>query len=325
MSKKINKEILFIIIAALLFILFTNRGNQSSSSGGFNIGVVQYLEHPALNDAREGFIEALDEMEIDYTIHYLNAQGDISNAIKISEKFAKDEMDLIFAIGTPAAQSAKQVTSTIPILFSAVTDPVESGLVDSWDLAGGNITGTSDRSDVKKQLEMFNQLDPSLKDIGILYSTSESNSLIQLEEAQALAEEVGLNIIPTGISNINDLNKALASLLEKVDAVYVISDNMIASSIELVSNSLIEKNMISISAEESQVSGGILITDSHSYYELGKQTGNLALEILVENKDISKMPVYLPEVTNLIVNEDTLDKLDIDKDIAILEDAIKIK
>ncbi len=324
MTKQVQKQILAIVVIVALFLVYSLRSGTNAKDEVIDIGIVQYVEHPALNDARLGLIETLDESAIDYEVHYQNAQGESSNAITISQKFVRDEVDLIYAIGTPAAQAAKQVTSEIPILFSAVTDPVESGLVDSWDLVGGNITGTSDRADIKEQLKMFNKLDPSIENIGILYNTSESNSLIQLEEAQLEAEDLDLNIIASGVSNINDLNKSMVSLLDKVDALYIISDNMVASSIEMVSNALIERNMISISAEESQVAGGILITESHSYHELGKQTGELALDILINGQDISKLPVYLAEVTNLTVNKGTLDRLDIDKDIDILIDAIQV-
>lgn len=324
MTKQVQKQLLAVLLVIGLFLIYSLKGQTNAKDEVIDIGIVQYVEHPALNDARLGLIESLDESGIDYEIHYQNAQGESSNAITISQKFVRDEIDLIYAIGTPAAQAAKQVTSEIPILFSAVTDPVESGLVDSWERVGGNITGTSDRADIKEQLKMFTKLDPSIKDIGILYSTSESNSLIQVEEAQAEAEDLGLSIKASGVSNINDLNKSMVSLLSKVDALYIISDNMVASSIEMVSNALIERNMISVSAEESQVAGGILITESHSYYELGKQTGNLALDILLSGQDISELPVYLAELKNLTVNSDTLDKLDIDKDIDILIDAIQV-
>src|SRR5699024_4691652 len=201
----------------------------------------------------------------DAEIVYQNAQGDVPTSLSISQKFVEDKVDLIYAIATPAAQSAKQSTDEIPILFSAVTDPVAAEIVDDWDNVGGNVTGTSDMAPTSSQLKMFKKIDPDIGTIGILYNTDESNSEVQIEEVKKLAPEEELKVVTKGVNNVNDIPQSLDSLLSKVDALYIVSDNLIASSIELVSNKLIEKNMISISAEESQVGGGILLTNGLSY------------------------------------------------------------
>ncbi len=308
-------------LSYLLIILILVIGLQSCSSNGkdldsskLNIGIIQYVEHPALDDARVGFIDRIEEKGIDANIHYQNAHGDISNTMKINQKFVSDKVDLIYAIGTPAAQSARQVTSEIPILFSAVTDPLDAGIVNSWDEVGTNVTGTSDKADVLEQLKMFREIDENIKTIGIIHNTSEQNSIIQVEEVKKLAPSLNLDVKVVGINNINDLNKGLKSLVKKVDAMYILSDNLTASAVDVVSNILIENNMISVCAEESQVNGGVLITKSHSYYDLGKQTGDIAIDVLINNKDISKMPVYLSDKQNLVINFNTLEQLDIDKD-----------
>ncbi len=171
----------------------------------FKIGINQLTEHPALDDARRGFEDGLKELGINAKINYQNAQGDIPTATTISQKFVKDEVDLIYAIATPAAQSAKQATKDIPILFSAVTDPVAAQLIDSMENPGGNITGTSDESPMDKQLQLFKDLDKNINKIGIIYNTSEPNSQVQVEMAKELAPSLGLEIIPIGISNINDI------------------------------------------------------------------------------------------------------------------------
>ena len=286
------------------------------------IGISQLAEHPALDDARRGFEDGLEELGVNAKIEFQNAQGDIPTSTTIAQKLVKDEVDLIYAIATPAAQAAKQSTEDIPVLFSAVTDPVEAEIVTDWEKPGANITGTSDMAEeTKTQLEMFKELDPSIEKIGILFNTSEANSESQIKIVEELAPDQGLEVLTMGVSNVNEMAQSIDSLLKKVDALYVISDNMVASSIELVSNKLIENEMLSVSAEESQVGGGILITNGLSYYELGKQTARMAKEILVDGKDPSSIPVEKAEKTSVVVNENTLDALKLDKDLDLFKDA----
>ena len=304
----------------------TNTTKEVTSSGDpvYTIGINQLAEHPALDDARKGFEDGLKELGLNAEIVYQNAQGDIPNTVMIAQKFVKDEVDLIYAIATPAVQSTKQVTSDIPILFSAVTDPVKSEIVDDWDNVGGNITGTSDLADTSAQLKMFKEIDPSIKTIGILYNTGESNSTIQINEVEKLAPAEGLEVVTVGASNVNELPQAIDSLFNKIDALYILSDSMVAGAVELVSSKLIEYNLISVSTEETQVGGGILVTNGLSYYELGKQTAQMAKEILVDKKDISTIPVGLAEKTVTTVNEKTLQALNLDPNLALFKDAVKV-
>ena len=332
-KKKMSKLVLALVVGTVLLTgcASDNGGSDSTNEGTgeadkeYVIGISQLAEHPALDDAKRGFEDGLKELGVNAKIDYQNAQGDIPTATTISQKFVKDEVDLIYAIATPSAQSAKQATKDIPILFSAVTDPVEAEIVSDWDEVGGNVTGTSDMAEyVEDQLEMFKQLDPSIKKIGIIYNTSESNSEIQIKTVEELAPALGLEVIKVGVSSVNELAQSLDSMLKKVDAVYNLSDNLIASSVELVSTKLIENNMVSVSAEESQVGGGILITKGLSYYELGKQTARMAKEILVDGKDPSTMPVEKAEKTSLIVNQDTLEALKLDQDLAVFKGATMV-
>lgn len=323
--KKIKKLILVMLITTLIVgCSHTVNQQKNADKEKFVIGISQLMEHPALDDARQGFEDGLKELGVNAEIIYKNAQGDVPTSLSIAEKFVKDEVDLIYAIATPAAQTAKQTTDEIPILFSAVTDPVRAEIVKDWDNVGGNVTGTSDKAPVDSQLKIFKEIDPNIKTIGILYNTSEPNSEIQLEEVKELAPKEGLEVLAVGVSNASELPQAIDSLLNKVDAVYGLSDNLIASSIALVSNKLIDKKMISVFAEESQVNGGGLITKGFSYYELGKQTAKMAKEILIDKKDISTIPVGLPEKVETIVNTDTLKALGLDENIAIFKEAIKV-
>ena len=300
-----------------------NTGNTSGENV-YRIGISQLIEHPALDDARKGFEDGLKELGVNVEIDYQNAQGDIANTMGIAQKFVKDKVDLIFAIATPAAQSAKQATSDIPVLFSAVTDPVQSGIVEDWEKVGGNVTGTSDKASTEEQLKMFKEIDPSIKKIGILYNTSESNSEIQIEEVESIAPQVGLEVETVGINNVSELSQAIGSLVKKVDALYMITDNMVAASVELTSKTAIENKMITVSAEETQVRGGLLVTNGLSYYELGKQTAQMAKEILVDKKDISTIPVGLAQKTITTYNGKTLKALGLDPENPLFKDAIKV-
>lgn len=319
------KKVIMVILASMVLLSGCTKNTSTTNEELYKIGIVQLAEHPALDDARRGFEDGLKELGVNAEIDYKNAQGDIPTTISIAQKFANDKSDLIYAIATPAAQSAKQVAGDIPLLFSAVTDPVKAGLVDDWKNVGTNVTGTSDLvEETASQLNMFQIIDPSIKKIGIIYNTNESNSEVQIEEVQKVAPSLGLEVITMGVSNLNELPQALESLLKKVDALYIISDNMVANSVELVSNKLLEHKMISVSAEESQVTGGILITNGLSYYELGKQTAKMAKEILVDGVDIKTIPVGLAEKTSTTVNVKSLKALGLDENLPLFKDASKV-
>ena len=319
--KKISMVVLLVLVGALALTGCSSDGSTAVEGDKYVIGISQYVDHPSLDAARQGFEDGLKELGIDAEIVYQNAQGEIPNSLTIAQKYAGDGVDLIYAIATPAAQSAKQATSDIPVLFSAVTDPVQSEIVDDWDNVGGNVSGTSDKAPTESQLQMFKQLDPSIETIGIIYSLNESNSEIQIAEVEELAPAQGLSIVKMGVTNISEVSQTLDSLLNRVDAVYILSDNLIASSVELVSSKLVEYNMISVSAEEGQVNGGILITNGLNYYELGKETAKMAKEILVDGKDVSSIPVGIAQETVTTVNENTLEALAIDRNLEILNGA----
>lgn len=328
MKRNIIKILSVFLLSIIILAGCSKEGNISTSSNSkekvFKIGILQYAEHPALDDARRGFEDGLKELGVNAEIEYQNAQGDIPTSISIAQKFTKDGVNLIYAIATPAAQSAKQVTSDIPIVFSAVTDPVESNLVLSMEMPNGNITGTSDMSPIDKQLKLFKDIDENIKKIGIVFSTNESNSQIQVEKAKEIGKDLGLEIVAVGISSINDIPQALDSLVNKVDGIYTITDNMVASAIYLVAEKALENKMITVAAEDSHVKAGILITDGISYYELGKQSAEMAKKILVDGKSAGEIPSETAKNTKKVFNEDTLNALGLDISHPVFKDAEKI-
>lgn len=326
MKKNTIKKLMGLTLAASLILAGcssspseeSTENNQEAKS--ITIGINQLAEHPALDQVRQGFEKGLKESGIEATITYQNAQGDLQNSNSIASKFVSDKVDLMLGIGTGAAQSLKNATSDIPVLFSAVTDPVDAGLVDSIESPGANVTGTSDKTPMKEQLSLFNQIDPNIKKVGIIYSTSEPNSLTQVEEAKEVAKELGLEIVELGINNINEVPQAVDSILSKADAIYTITDNTVASAMSAVSSKATEQGKIIIGAEQAHVEAGALMTDGLSYFELGKQTGKMAAEIL-NGKSPSEVPVQFLENLTKAVNKTTAEKLNIDINSPLFEGA----
>lgn len=319
MTKGILKSVLLILLAVSL--LSGCSASTSSKDDKFIVGINQLAEHPALDDARLGFEEALKEAGIEVEFVYQNAQGDIPTSLSISQKFARDKVDLIYAIATQAAQSSKQSTSDIPILFSAVTDPVLAELVESIEKPGGNVTGTSDATPMKAQLETFKKLDPNIENIGILFNTSEVNSEIQVNQAKEFAKDLGLVIVEMGVSNINDIPQAMDSLIKDIDGFYAITDNMVASAVAIVADKLNNAGIVSVGAEGSFVEGGLLVSDGISYFELGRQTAQMAKLILVDGKSPSEIPSESAKETTAVFNPDTLSKLGLDENNQVFKDA----
>lgn len=313
-------EMIFLTLLIFLLQVIPVKANEK-----FTIGITQFTEHPALDAVRQGFEDELKAQGVDANIIYKNSQGDTGVAGVIAQKFVADKVDLIFGIATISAQTAKQATDTIPVLFSAVTDPVHSQLVNFLEDVGGNVTGTTDASPMDKQLALFKKLNPEIKKIGIIYNTSESNSEIQVTQAKEIAKNLDLEIIAVGVNNINDIPQAINSLASKADALYAVTDNIVASAAGLIAKSTIERGLISIAAEEGPVKGGLLMTDGLSYYELGKQTGAMAKKILVDKVNPKDLPVESLKNTTKIVNENTMKKLKLEKNNPAFEGAIFIK
>ena len=322
---KTSRIVGFVEMAFLTLLIFLLQVMPVKANEKFTIGITQFAEHPALDAVRQGFENELKAQGVDANIIYKNSQGDTGVAGVIAQKFVADKVDLIFGIATISAQTAKQATDTIPVLFSAVTDPVHSQLVNSLEDVGGNVTGTTDASPMDKQLALFKKLDPEIKKVGIIYNTSESNSEIQVAQAKEIAKNLDLEIIAVGVNNINDIPQAINSLASKADALYAVTDNIVASAAGLIAKSTIERGLISIAAEEGPVKGGLLMTDGLSYYELGKQTGAMAKKILVDKVNPKDLPVESLKNTTKIVNENTMKKLKLEKTNPAFEGAIFIK
>lgn len=263
----------------------------------FTIGIAQLVQHPALDASRQGFIDELKTLGVEAELIDQNAQADISNAQMIAEKFVKDDVDLIFTIATLTSQAAKKAIegTDIPLVFTAVTDPVFSELVTAMDVTDDNITGVIDAAPIKENLELFKELKQDIKTVGIIYNIGESNSEVQVNQTKEIAAELGLTIETVGISTVNDIPQAMDTISKKAEGLYIITDNMVASAISLVANLAEKNNMLTVSADGTHVDEGILISKGISYYVIGQQSARIAKQILVDKTDVSDIPVQISE------------------------------
>ena len=229
-----------VIMLSVLYSCSNNKENSGKDDEIYKIGINQIVQHSALDSAREGFIDGLKEkgyvdgenIEIDYE----NAQGDVSIAQTISKQFVNNEVDMIFAISTSSAQSAYNATKEIPIVFTAVTDPVAAGIANSFESSGNNVTGMSDMVSMTEQIALLQEIVPSIRNIGVIYNTSEANSIVQVDELKSTAKESNLQVKEISITTVNEINQNLSANIKDIDALYVPTDNTVASAYELVGN-----------------------------------------------------------------------------------------
>ena len=297
--------------------------NNQATSDQKVVGIVQLVEHDALDAANKGFRDALKERGYEegknLKIDNQNAQADQSNLRNIGQRFVSNHVDLIYAIATPAAQTVANLTKDIPIVGSAITDYVGAKLVKSNDVPGGNVTGTSDMNPIKDQVDLLIKLCPNAKTIGCVYTSSEVNSEIQFKAMKEYAESKGLKVEAATISNVNDIQQAAQGLVGKVDAFYLPTDNVIASSMPtLISVTEAAKKPV-ICGESNMVKAGGLATYGVDYYELGRQSGFMAADILDGKSKPADMKIEFAKVLKAVVNKANADKLGI----TIPEDVLK--
>lgn len=272
------------------------------------IGIVQYVEHPSLDTIRESTIASLAEAGYvdgqNISIVYQNAQADQSNLNSIASKFVGDDVDLIIAIATPAAQAMAAATSDIPIVFSAVTDPVSAKLVDNLESPSGNVTGTSDAIPVDEVFELCKELTPDVKTFGFLYTASEVNSQSVIAEAKTLAADYGFEFVESTITNSSELQQAAEILAGKVDAIYTPIDNGIASAMPVLSEVGKTAGIPVYVGADSMVADGGYATVGINYEDLGTKTAEMAAAIL-DGKKVQEIPVATLDHFYKVINETT--------------------
>ena len=281
---------------------------ETASGDVIKIGIIQLLEHDALDSAREGFIQTLkDNGYVDgenIIIDYQNAQNDQSNLKTISQRFVQEEDDLILAIATGAAQSVAAETSENRYTYTAITDYEAAQLVESNDAPGGNVSGTTDLNHVDKQLDLLKEMLPDAKTLGILYNSSEVNSEIQAQMAEEAAQALGLECKTATVTNTNDIAQVMESIAADVDAIYIPTDNTFASAMATVAKVAEQYQLPTICGESGMVQNGGLATVGIDYYKLGCQTGEMAVRILKDGANVAEMPIEGLEDANVCINLD---------------------
>ena len=282
----------------------------------FRIGISQFITHQSLDATREGFVDELakqgyiegENIEIDLQ----NAQGEQRNLKTISQQLAESS-DVVLAIATPSAQSLANTTQTTPVIFSAVTDPVSAKLVESREHPGGNVTGTSDQSSdaISTQINLIKKVLPKAKTIGILYTQSEPNSVVQKDEAKRLLEEKGFTVVEKTILDSNNVKAAAESLMAEVDMVFVPTDNIISSTMETVKQVSIKHKIPVFGGSTEMIAVGGLYNYGTNYEELGRQTARMLVRVLKGEKP-ENIAVELPEKLELHTNQEMADALGID-------------
>lgn len=291
-----------------------------------SIGINQLVQHPALDAATAGFQQAIIDAgyvegeTVEFDVQ--NANGEQATAVTIAQSFASGDHDLVLSVATPAAQASAQAIADIPVLFTAVTDPVEAALVDSNEAPGGNVTGTSDAvppEALTAQFDMLQEVVPDAESVGIVYSSGEVNSEVQVASAEEELDARGLELVTQTVTTPNDIQDAVEALGD-VDAIYVPTDNMVVNGISSLVQVAESKQIPVIAAESGTVEGGALATMGIDYEALGYQTGEMALAIL-EGADPATTPVEVATEFSYVVNQSAAERMGVEIPQDILDQA----
>lgn len=315
-----KKQILGVMLSAAMILGLTACGGtaqtqettaaaqDSAAEGNYVIGISQFAEHGSLDNCREGFLAGLAEEGItegtNLTVLFDNAQADTGTAGTISDNFVSKKADLICAIATPSAMSAynSALNTDIPVIYTAVSDPVGAGLAKEDGSPVGNITGTSDALAVDEQLKMIRRILPDAKKIGILYTTSEANSVSTVAQYKEIAGNYGFEIVDSGINTLADVDLAAADLVTKVDCITNLTDNTVVSALQTLISKATDAGIPVFGSEVEQVKAGCVASMGLEYYELGRQTGHMAAKVLKGEAKASELNYEVITEPSLYVN-----------------------
>ena len=316
--KVVRKLLAPLLVVGILLtsLISLHQLKADKKKDAFRIGISQFITHQSLDATREGFVDELAKQGYvegrNIEIDLQNAQGEQRNLKTISQQLAESS-DVVLAIATPSAQSLANTTQTTPVIFSAVTDPVSAKLVESREHPGGNVTGTSDQSSdaISTQINLIKKVLPKAKTIGILYTQSEPNSVVQKDEAKRLLEEKGFTVVEKTILDSNNVKAAAESLMTEVDMVFVPTDNIISSTMETVKQVSIKHKVPVFGGSTEMIAVGGLYNYGTNYEELGRQTARMLIRVLKGEKP-ENIAVELPEKLELHTNQEMADALGID-------------
>ena len=317
-----KKMVTVLLTAAMVTAMAAGCGSSSDPGSdkkeSYTIGIEQFAEHGSLDNCREGFLKGLEAEGIkegdNLTVKYKNAAADMGTAKQISDSLVSDKVDLVCAIATPSAQSAYNAAmkADIPVIYTAVTDPVAAELADKDGKPVGEVTGTSDKLPVEEQLKMIREMLPDAKKIGIMYTTSEANSVSAIKEYKSLVKKYDFELVEKGITTTADVSLAADDLLSKVDCITNLTDNTVVSGLQTVLEHANQANIPVFGSEVEQVKNGCLAAAGIDYKKLGIQTGKMAAKILKGQAKASEMPFEKITDPSYYANTEVADKLGID-------------
>ena len=300
-------------------------GGSQQEEKTYKVGVVQLMQHGALDQSNQGMIDGLRDSGYEegknLEINQQNAQGDQSNLQTIAQQFLADEVDIILSISTPATQVMAAATEEIPIVGTAITSFEQAGLVDSDEAPGTNVTGTHDMSPVAEQIDLLLQVVPDAKTVGTIYTSSEKNSQVQVEILKEVAAEKGLTVVERTISTVNDIQQAAQSLVGEVDAIWLPTDNNVASAMPQVVGVTDEAGLVTVCGEESMVYAGGTITYGINFYQIGYDAGVMAAKILDGESVPAEMPIQGPSDLNLVINPTAVEAIGVEIPADLMEKA----
>ena len=330
MSTNSNITKIFISISVILVVAILLVTGTAAFAQQLKIGISQIVEHPALDNCRDGFVDGMEKAGYiageNVVYDFQSAQGEFSNAISIAQKFKDDQVDIIVAISTPIAQAAAQVTTEIPIIIGAISDPVAANIAESWESSGNNITGMSDAAPNEAQLKLIPRLFPDAKRVGTIYNAGEANSVVQVELSREICQELGLELVEATVSNSSEVLMAAQSLVGRVDLFYIVTDNAAVSAISSVVKVSLEENIPIILADPTNVPDGGFASFGIDYFTLGQKSAEKALQV-IEGKLPSEIPIGKldkPEELKFVINMDVAKHLNIEVPTDILSEADSI-
>jgi len=328
--RKKGFKVLISVTCLVMVLAFALPMVAGCGPGTMKIGITQIVTHPALDANRQGFIDQMAEEgfvegeNVEYD--YRTPEGDMTVAASIAQKFVTDKVDLILAIATPTAQACVQATegTDIEVVFGSVTDPVAAGLVDSWDSPGGSVTGISDWADVGTQIQLVVDIMPDVKKLGVIYNAGEVNSKVQVDELKKVAPAMGITeIVEATAATSADVLAAAQSLVGRVDAIWIPTDNTVVSAFESVVK-VSEDNQIPLfAADVATVERGAIGTPGIDYYQLGRECGQVAARIL-KGESPADIPVKKVDMTDLFLNPSAAERMGVTIPQSVLDQATEI-
>ncbi|AZS15823.1 ABC transporter substrate-binding protein [Paenibacillus lutimineralis] len=297
------------LLLVISIMLVTVVGCGSSGSGKqYKIAISQIVEHPSLDATREGFLAALKDAGIvegdNLKLDYNNAQGDPNNNMTIAQKIAGEKYDLVLGIATLPAQALASQVKNSPVMFAAVTDPLDAKLIDNLEKPGGNVSGASDTNPeaISQLMDFIAGNFPDVKTVGVVLNQGEPNAVVMTNLAEKALEKHGIKIVKASVTNTSEVKQAAESLVGRADAIYITLDNTVVEAVSTVIQVANDNDIPFFSSDRDSVEKGAFATVGFKYYDHGYQAGQMALQVLKEGKKIGDLKVTVPEKLDLILN-----------------------